>query len=121
MSKVIRLTEADLTRLVRRVIQESSLNMSDMKTFQSITVADVMDCAKSNNFDLTIPIQFPDDRLGLGQSCIKMMKTKSDKTALECAFAISQSAFFTANKPQKGLDKMLQCLKNKIMMKMAGR
>ena len=112
MKKVIRLTESDLTRIIKRVINESSLNMAEMNKYNGITADDVFDCSKKNNFDLNITMPIPNDTYGLGQSCQRLLKTKKDKDAMECAFLISGNLSTLYEK--KGIAGFAKCLQNKI-------
>jgi hypothetical protein len=116
MKKVIRLTESDLIRLVKRVINESSLNMAEMNKYKGITASDVIDCAKKNNFDLDITIPVPNDTTGIGNACKRTIKTKMDKDAMECVLVLSNSIQHLHYKP--GFKGIIDCLKNKVLNNM---
>ena len=115
MKKVIRLTESDLMRIVKRVINESSLNMAEMNKYAGLTAADVIDCAKKNNFDLNISIPIPNDTMGLGQSCQRMIKTKKDNDAMDCAFSLTNVSSLYKKSGYGGL---VKCIQKKVLSNM---
>jgi hypothetical protein len=51
MAKIVRLTERDLTRIVRRVIEEQTTNMDDLKTLGYNEVIDIPNNPKDVIFD----------------------------------------------------------------------
>ena len=61
-------------------------------------------------------MSFPNDTSKLGQSCQRMLKTKDDKDAMECAFALGNSVATLYKKP--GFEGLMDCLKEKILNNM---
>lgn len=97
------------------------LDMSNKNKFMGITSADIIDCAKTHNVDLVDAVSFYlDTRLmqNAVKACKSTVENKNDKTAVECAFLVSQLPFNSNTNVFKKYPKfgdMLKCLQSKII------